>query len=56
MPRHFGCLETWCRRELFVRAGIGVVDVSKNVGSPSVGEVKAMLTFLLTRMMEQGEV
>ena len=28
-----------------MRAGIGVVDVSKNVGSPSVGEVKAMPTF-----------
>ena len=30
---------------MFARAGIGVVDVSKNIGSPSVGEVKAMLTF-----------
>ncbi|KAH9989536.1 hypothetical protein BJV77DRAFT_1151448 [Russula vinacea] len=26
MPRRFGCLETWCQRDVFARARLGVVD------------------------------
>ena len=34
LPRRFGGLETWCRREEFARPGFGVVDISESVGSP----------------------
>ena len=45
MPRRFGSSETWCRREEFARPGFGVVNISESVGSPCVGEVKALIGF-----------